>query len=136
MCDPARAMRAKTKDHLEETAFLSAIAAERRAQIGVSENIQHYMWEKFADDWHHRTMETASSFSGEAPVAKRTAQTPLSFSGEVIMTRKEVQAFFRRGHTFVDAIIASGELDSFLDGRSRWILLSSCEARLERLKGK
>jgi hypothetical protein len=51
-----------------------------------------------------------------------------------LLTRKQVCAFFRIGRTKVDAMIASGELESFKDGASRRVLASSCYARLERLK--
>jgi excisionase family DNA binding protein len=47
-----------------------------------------------------------------------TAQTP---DQPVLLTRREVQRLFRFGHTKVYAMISSGELASFKDGRSRRI---------------
>jgi len=51
----------------------------------------------------------------------------------VLLTRREVQRLFRFGHTKVDAMIASGELASFKDGRSRRIWAKSCYERLARI---
>jgi hypothetical protein len=57
----------------------------------------------------------------------------IAFSGP-LLTRKQVQAFFRIGHTKADQLIKSGELESFKDGASRRVTSESCFARLERLK--
>jgi hypothetical protein len=51
-----------------------------------------------------------------------------------LLTRKQVQVFFRIGHTKADQLIQSGELESFKDGASRRVTRESCFARLERLK--
>jgi hypothetical protein len=51
-----------------------------------------------------------------------------------LMTRQEVMAYFRIGHTKCDRLIASDELKSLKDGASRRVWRWSCEERMERLK--
>jgi hypothetical protein len=54
----------------------------------------------------------------------------------VLMTRKQVMSIFCRGHTFVDALISSKELDSTKDGGRPLIWGWSVKERLKRLRQK
>ena len=54
----------------------------------------------------------------------------------VTMTVAQAAAFFSIGLTRMNTLVQRGEVESYLDGSRRIILVSSCWARIERLQQK
>jgi hypothetical protein len=117
-------MRRKTPDDEAEQALLSRIAAERRAQIGVHENIQHLMWDRFLDDERIRMgIDVPTPFASEALPAEKTA---LPSRSKVYLTPKETERVLNIGHSSVAKYIRSGLIPTKKIGPSRRVDAAWC----------